>query len=497
MTALAPVANTEVEIADLCQRCHHDPLKFVMTAFPWGDDGPLKNQAGPDDNQRAFLEDLGREVVARKFNGVDPVMPIRMAASSGHGTGKTVLGAWIAVWILSTRPESIGTVTAGTATQLEERTWAAIQYWMGLSITASWFDIMQTGIYHKLKPRTWKVIAQTCKEENAQSFAGQHSESSTSFYIFDEASAVPDPIWHVAYGGLTDGEPMFFAWGQMERNTGEFHNVSFGRDQDRWNHRRIDSRTSRFTNKALIEEWIRDYGEDSDWARVRVLGLPPLASEFQFIDHERIRQATYRPIRVLPDEPLIAGVDISGGGANWNVIAFRRGMDARSMERIRIPGEAIRHDRDLMVGRLAELLADTRPEKRLAAMFVDSAFGSPLVERLHVLGFAKVHEVNFGAASPDPHQLNMRAYMWNAMKEWLLTGAIPQGETLSYQLALPGFHLNTSNKLVLESKQDLTKRGERSPDDADALALTFARKVAPPRAQKGGARSLFPPGPWN
>ena len=91
----------------------------------------------------------------------------------------------------------------------------------------------------------------------------------------------------------------------------------------------------------------------------------------------------------------------------------------------------------------------------------------------------------------------MRAYMWNAMKEWLLTGAIPQDETLGYQLALPGYHLNRSNKLVLESKQDLTKRGERSPDDADALALTFARKVAPPRAQRSAIRPLFPPGPWN
>ena len=74
---------------------------------------------------------------------------------------------------------------------------------------------------------------------------------------------VPDAIYEVAYGGLTDGEPMMFVWGQPERNTGEFHKICFGSLAARWNHRRVDSRTSRFTNKELIAEWERDYGEDS------------------------------------------------------------------------------------------------------------------------------------------------------------------------------------------------------------------------------------------
>ena len=51
-------------------------------------------------------------------------------------------------------------------------------------------------------------MAQTCKEENAQSFAGQHARTSTSWYLFDEASEVPPKIWQTAYEGLTDGEPM-------------------------------------------------------------------------------------------------------------------------------------------------------------------------------------------------------------------------------------------------------------------------------------------------
>jgi hypothetical protein len=46
------------------------------------------------------------------------------------------------------------------------------------------------------------------------------------------------------------------------------------------------------------------------------------------------------------------------------------------------------------------------------------------------------------------------------------------------RLAGPGYHINRSNLLVLESKADMQKRGQASPDDGDALALTFAQPVA-------------------
>jgi hypothetical protein len=61
----------------------------------------------------------------------------------------------------------------------------------------------------------------------------------------------------------------------------------------------------------------------------------------------------------LSAEPLICGVDVSGGGAAWNVIAYRRGGDARSIPRIRIPGEHTR-DRSVLVGKLTEILRDQR-----------------------------------------------------------------------------------------------------------------------------------------
>jgi hypothetical protein len=474
--------DVDLELADEIANFYADPLGFVKFAYPWGEPGILEGETGPDDNQCEFLNSLGNEIRERGFDGTNPVLPIQMAETSGHGTGKSAMGAWLTDWILSTRPHSMGTVTAGTAKQLDERTWAAIQYWTKLCITAHWFEIQAGGIYHKQFPDTWKVSCQTSKEENAQSFAGQHARTSTSWYLFDEASEVPDKVFQTAYGGLTDGEPMFFAWGQPVRNTGEFYRICFGDLAARWNHRRVDGRTSRFTNKALINQWIADYGETSDYVKVRVLGLPPSADELQYIDKARVDAARNRVQVTMQDEPLIAGFDVSGGGKAWNVIRFRRGLDGKpaDLPPIRIPGE---HDpeRSQRVGICAELLRDRRPGRNIAAMFVDSAFGAVIVSRLRALGFTNVHEVNFGATSPDPHYLNMRAYMWAKTKEWLLLGALPKDEQLCTQLCLPGYHINNSGKLVIESKADIQARGEASPDDADAFALTFAQPVAVPK----------------
>jgi hypothetical protein len=74
--------------------------------------------------------------------------------------------------------------------------------------------------------------------------------------------------------------------------------------------------------------------------------------------------------------------------------------------------------------------------------------------------------------------------MWNRTKDWLLQSAIPDDEQFASQLAAPGYHINNSGQLVIESKANMSKRGEASPDDADALALTFARPVELPDEER-------------
>jgi hypothetical protein len=494
VTKSAAATDVDLGIADLVASCYHDPLRFVRTMYPWGEPGPLKDYDGPDAWQAEFLTALGQQVAAHAFDGVHTVPPVRAAVSSGHGIGKSTLQAWIVDWLMSTRPHAKGTITANTSTQLQTKTWAAIQYWTRLCLTGHWFTINSERLYHPAYKESWFCTAQTCREENSEAFAGQHAADSSSFYINDEDSAVPDKIHEVEEGGLTDGEPFQFLFGNPTRNTGSFYEACFGRKRDRYLVRVIDSRDSKFTNKATIQEWIDDYGEDSDFVRVRVKGLPPSASDAQFIDATRVYAAQKRVAGVLDDDPLIAGVDVSGGGSAWTVCRFRRGLDGRSCPPLRFTGEQTR-DRNRIIAALAEVLSSGVQGQKIAAMFVDSAFGSPIVERLRVLGYAHVHEVNFGGESPDRHQANQRAYQWNKLKEWLLRGAIdPKDQRLEADLTGPGFHLNKKDQLVLESKESLQKRGVASPDDGDALSLTFAQPVAiaapkPPKPYR-------PPSPW-
>lgn len=485
-------ATAQADVAEFVGQFIYDPLGFVQACYPWRKAGTfLADQDGPDEWQRRALTAIGREALANAFDGIAPVAPIRRAYSSGHGIGKSTMSAWLVGWIMSTRPHAQGTVTANTMTQLETKTWAAIKRWTGACLTSGWFHIGDKKLYHLGHKDSWFCSPQSSKEENSEAFAGQHAAGSTSFYVFDEDSAIPDEIHRVAEGGLTDGEPMIFLFGNPTRNTGHFHRACFGAERDRWSVVTIDSRTSRFTNKDTIAEWADVYGEDSDFFRVRVLGLPPRASELQFIDQNRVSEAQKRPLpQTFGDEPLIAGVDVSDGGAAWNVVRFRRGNDARTFQPVRIPGEKVRGDRGPFLAKLADILQHGVNGVPVAMMFIDSAFGAPYAERLLSMGFKNVQEVRFGSESLNVHQANRRAYMWNAMKDWLgAQGCIDsKDERLETDLTGPGYHINRKDQLVIESKEDMKRRDLDSPDDGDALSLTFAAPVGTPKRPPSNAR---------
>lgn len=471
----------EVELEQAAARYYDDPKGFVYYAFPWGEPGELEHEAGPDKWQAEFLDGVGAEVRAnRQSDQPFPWKPIRRAVSSGHGIGKSTMVAWLVNWIMVTRPRSVGTITANTFTQLETKTWAAITRWNNLSLFSDWFECTSKLLFAKTDRATWYCSPQSSKEENSEAFAGQHSKPATSFYFFDEDSAIPDKVHEVAEGGLTDGEPMIFLFGNPTRNSGHFYNACF-REGSRWNPTIVDSRESRFTNKAQIEEWLQDYGEDSDFFRVRVKGRPPNASDAQYIDQARVSAAQRRQVVVMPDEPLVAGVDFAWGGSDDNVVRFRRGLDARSIPSIRVKGEFTR-DPGVMTTRLADILSKDYDGQKIQMLFLDSAgIAGPIAARLRSLGHRNVQEVNFGADSPDVKYRYFRDYMWGQMKDWLLNAAIDRHPELEADLVGPGVRPDPRQRVWLESKEDMKKRGVESPDDGDALALTFAAPVNAPR----------------
>lgn len=475
----------QTALCEIAVRYHFDPLGFVENCFHWGE-GDLAGRTLRK-WQRDFLKDWGEELRKRNFNGHDPVEPILFSTASGHGIGKSALSAMIILFIMCTRPNAKGVVSANTMPQLQTKTWAELGKWLRRCSFREWFDWKGSkgGLSMRQNdlPESWRVDGQTCREENSESFAGQHSADSSSFYLFDESSAIPDVIFEVAQGGLTDGEPMMFLFGNPTKNTGYFR-YTHGKFKHRWITRQIDSRDVEGTNKELFQRWIDDYGEDSDYVRVRIKGQFPRASSMQFISNEDVARAFKREEFYDMDDPLVVGIDVARGGDDSFVLYPRRGMDARSIPFVKIPGE---FTRDSM--RLVSLCTKYLHEWQADAIAVDSTgVGGPLADRLRQLGYP-AYDVLFGGSAPDKKYKNMSVWMWYRMNEAIKSGlALPESTELEEQLTQREYWHNERDQLVLESKDDMKARGLCSPDIPDALALTWGITVArqPFVAVKGG-----------
>ena len=468
----------------------HDPLGFVLWAFPWGrEGGGLANESGPDEWQRDQLVMIGKSLAA------DPFKMIRDATASGHSIGKTSLVCWIVLWALMTHEDTRGVVTANTDTQLRSKTWAELSKWyrlLNFECLREMFELEATSIHSTEKghDRSWRIDALPWSERNTEAFAGLHNAGRRTLIIFDEASAIIDPIWDIASGALLDAETesIFLAYGNPTKNTGRFKQVIAGRFRSDWTHRQIDSRTVKRTNKDEIARMVALYGDDSDFVRVRICGQFPRAGTMQFISSEAVRLARARIVEPLENHPVIMGVDCARYGDDDSVMAIRRGPDARSIPWRRWKGI------DAMA--LAGEIAQEAKRWGVDMIFIDAGnIGAAIIDRLRQLGFANVVEVWFGGAGKQVDwttnlrvaTANKRAEIWCRMRAWLDGGALPDDDMLEADLIGPEYGYAADQvSIQLEAKRSMKARGLASPDAADALACTFAFPVAPRATALGG-----------
>ena len=453
-------AEFDTAIAGDVGRMFSDPLSFVRYAFPWGK-GDLAEWEGPDEWQTEFLQDLGKGV-----NTLDAA--VRMATAAGHGVGKSVLVAWVILWAMSTRPHLAGVVTANTGTQLETKTWRELSLWHKRAVNAHWFTWTATKFYQNDHPETWFVAAVPWSKEKPEAFAGLHAEH--VLMIFDEGSSIDDLIYDTAEGAQTTKGAIWCVFGNPTRNTGRFKEC-FGRFRHRWVTRQVDSRTAKAANQAQIQQWLDDYGEDSDFFRIRVRGVFPRAGSTQFIPSDIVEEAQKREAESDRGAPLVMGVDIARFGDDQSVICFRQGRDAKTMPAIKWRNRDLHYS----ANRIAEHIKLYAPK----AIFIDGGgVGAGVIDMLKAWNF-QVIEVNFGAAASEERKYaNKRAEMWAAVKTWLPTGSLETDIELVADLTGPEYGFDKDNRIQLEKKADMKKRGLASPDYGDALALTFAGPVA-------------------
>lgn len=463
----------------------HNPLGHARYAYPWGEPGVLEKLSGPRVWQAEALQAIGEHL----SNPATRHQPCRIARASGHGIGKSALVSMITKWALDTFEDTRVTVTANTEAQILGKTWPELVKWHNLSLTRDWFKSTATALYSSQPghEKGWQAKAETWSATNTEAFAGLHNQGKRLVLIFDEASGIIDKVWEVAQGALTDEdtEILWLAFGNPTKNTGRFREC-FGKERNLWNTQQIDSRTVEGTNKAYLDELIETYGLDSDLVKVRVRGQFPSASSMQFIPSATAQAARTREPTVLITDPVIFGVDIARYGDDHSTLAIRCGRDARTR-----PWKRWHHqDTMTIAGDIALEAALMKPD----AIFVDvGAMGAGVVDRLRQLEVPNVFEVNFGGSGREAYwagevrvkTANKRAEMWVNMRAWMKLGAIPDDDRIETDLTgLEYGYAADQISILLEKKEHMKSRGLASPDDADALALTFAEPVMP-RATPG------------
>lgn len=470
----------------------NDPLGFVRWAFPWGRKGtPLSRHMGPDRWQAEVLDAIGARLRAG-LRTEQPAEPTLIAVSSGHGVGKSALVSWLVLWAIATMEDTRGTVTANTETQLRTKTWSELSKWHRLARVRHRFSQMSNSIRAKAAGSSgnWRIDMVPWSLTQTEAFAGLHNLEKRLLLVFDEASAIPDLIWEVTEGSLIDRgtEIVWVVFGNPTQTTGRFFDCFHGL-RHRWQCWTVDSRSTRLTNRSQIDRWIADYGPDSDFVKVRVKGEFPATSVRQFIPARLVDAARARQGEVDhdPEAPRVMGVDVARFGDDCSVILLRQGN--------RIVGGIERHQGlDLM--QFAAIVNDRIELWKPNGVFVDGAgVGGGVVDRLRQLG-RKVHDINGGSAPRQRRDYaNRRAEMWDRMRKWLRTGALPDDADLISDLKGPEYGFDSTGHILLEKKEKMKARGLASPDAADALALTFADPVAANRRlhQRFMARTAFNP----
>jgi phage terminase large subunit len=458
----------------LVSRWSADPFLFVLEALfkmreedwkPWepGTPRPSPLPKGPDRWQAKLL----RDVAAAKRGETKRKFTVRAA----HGVGKTTTEAWLVLYFVLFHRDLKVPVTANSQDQLRDVLWAEIAKWHRElpSFLRDMIEVTAERVTVKADPEGSFAVARTARPEKPEALQGFHA--GTLAFFADEASGIEDVVYEVASGTLSSDDVWMFMFANPTRTTGYFHR-SHHQNRDRWNVYHVPSHAAVRVSPNYAKDMAAEYGDASNVYRVRVLGEFPLSDDNSVISLGLVEAAIDRD--VSPNEMAVVwGLDVARFGDDTTALAKRRGN---------VLTEPVREWKkiDLMqtVGNIMEEYSLTPLEKRPSAINVDViGLGAGVVDRLRELGLP-VRGVNVGeAAATSPERfMRLRDELWWKARDWFDSRAVtmPKDDALVAELVGPTYKLESSGKLKVEGKDDMKKRGIKSPNKADAFCLTFA-----------------------
>lgn len=396
----------------------------------------------------------------------------RVSIRSGHGVGKTTLLAWLVLWFLLTRRNCKVPVAANSQDQLRDTVWPEIAKWHRKlpEMLRSQIDVQAERVVVVADPEAAFAVARTARKENPEALQGFHAQH--LLFLIDEASGIDDVIFEVGMGALSTPGAKVVLTGNPTRSSGFFHATHHSL-RSRWRTMQVNSEDVPRA-RGHIQDVIARYGRDSNAYRVRVQGEFPTSDDEAVIPLSLLTAAVGRKVHPLDYLP-VWGLDVARFGDDRTALAKRQAN--RLIEPIKWW-----HGQDLMqtVGRLQVEFEKTPAHSKPFEILIDSiGLGAGVLDRAAEIGLP-VRGINVGeAAAVKANYQRLRDELWFTGREWFqgLDVAIPQDDALIAELSAPLYTFSSTGKIIVESKDDMKKRGLRSPDVADAFLLTFAAGV--------------------
>lgn len=435
---------------------------------------------------------LGEHLWSMQVQAMESVRDHRFTAIKAcHGPGKSRLASRVAAWWMETHPAGSARVvtTAPTGDQVRAILWAEINNAANTAVARG------QAFRGRMNETEWKVNNQLVafgrkpSDYNPHAFQGIHARY--VLVILDEACGIIPHFWTAARALTTGEDCRILAIGNPDDPDSEFAKVCAS---DKWNVITISAfDTPNFTGEPVppelaavlvgptyVEDMRTEYGVDSPIYAAKVLGEFPLDSDDGVVAYSKLKRCSApEPIPRTAEEqvPVELGVDLGAGG-DETVIQERRGMvvgrrwTTRTRDAMAATGLIVQAIRDTdatsvkvdvigigwgVVGRLNELVA----EGKITCVIIG---------------------VNVAESSAQPEKYaRLRSQIWWEVGRRLVEDRgidfshLPgeYRDKLFAQLSAPKYTHDSSGRIVVEPKDETKKRLGRSPDNADALLLSF------------------------
>ncbi len=433
----------------------------------------------PDEWQRAALMDLA----------ANP----KVAIKSGQGVGKTGLEAVALLWFLCCYPYPRIVATAPTKQQLHDVLWSEVSKWISKSpLLSKILKWTKTYIYMVGNEKRWFAVARTAtKPENMQGF---HEDN--MLFIVDEASGVADPIMEAVLGTLSGKNNKLLLCGNPTRTSGTFYDA-FHADRSLYKNHTVSSADSPRTNKQNIESLIRKYGRGSNVVLVRVFGEFPEQEDDVFIMLSLVEHCTMLDLSEdISMKRISFGVDVARYGNDETVIA--QNVGGKITLPVSFRGQSLMTTVGKIVWQYKKVIKEYPAyQGNLYVNIDDCGLGGGVTDRLEEVKIEEklnrmvIVPVNASAKVPediiedgnakikacDKYE-NMTTYLWGTVKDLMMMEEISleNDNEMVGQFSCRKYRLTSRGKIILESKEEMKKRGIASPDRADAVALSCYEK---------------------